>query len=223
MRNPIRSETDAFHVAIGVAALIAASVAVGAIADPLVGVALIAGGVVGALIWEVSTKDPDRRLPLREAALQGRRERTSTRRRVLVVANRTLPGGDLRVQIREAAADEAEFHIVAPILASRVHYIASDVDKELAEARTRLDAALAWAEAEGLRATGVVGDPNAALGAIEDELRRYGADEVIISTHPPGKSNWLETGIVERLRDELDVPVRHVVVDAARSEQTTLS
>jgi hypothetical protein len=36
---------------------------------------------------------------------------------------------------------------------------------------------------------------------------------VIISTHPPGRSNWLETGIVERLRDELDVPVTHVVVD----------
>jgi GABA permease len=103
--------------------------------------------------------------------------------------------------------------VVAPILASRVHYIASDVDAELAEARRRLDTALDWARAEGLRATGKVGDPNAALGAIEDELRLFGADEVIISTHPPGRSNWLETGIVERLRDELDVPVTHVVVD----------
>ena len=121
------------------------------------------------------------------------------------------------MQMREAAKGDAEFHVVAPILTSRVHYIASDVDKELAEARERLDAALTWAQAEGLDATGTVGDPNAALGAIEDELRRYGADEVIISTHPAGKSNWLETGIVERLREELDVPVRHVVVDLERA------
>jgi hypothetical protein len=221
MRNPIRGETDAFYVAVGAAGLIAASVAVGAIAEPLVGVALFAGGVVGALIWDVSTKDPDRRRPLREAALAGAANTPSRRRRVLVVANRTLAGGELRARIRRAAAGDAEFHVVAPILTSRIHYIASDVDTELAEARERLNAALAWAEAEGLDATGTVGDPNAALGAIEDELRRYGADEVIISTHPPGKSNWLETGIVERLRDELDVPVEHVVVDAEHSGQPT--
>jgi len=51
------------------------------------------------------------------------------------------------------------------------------------------------------------------FGAIEDELRLAGADEVIISTLPPGRSNWLETGIVERLREDLDIPVTHTVVD----------
>jgi hypothetical protein len=42
---------------------------------------------------------------------------------------------------------------------------------------------------------------------------------VIISTYPPGESNWLETGIVDRLRDELDVPVTHVVVQADRAAE----
>ena len=213
MRNPIRSETDAFYATFGGAALIGASVAVGAAAGPLVGAALFVGGVAGALIWEVATKDPDRRRPLQEAMLQSRAERRSERHRVLVVANRTLGGQELREQMREAAARDAEFRVVAPILPSRLHYIVSDVDREIVEARRRLEAALAWAEAEGLKATGSVGDPNAALGVIEDELRRFGADEIIISTHPPGRSNWLETGIVDRLREEVDVPVRHVVVD----------
>jgi hypothetical protein len=36
---------------------------------------------------------------------------------------------------------------------------------------------------------------------------------VIISTLPVSKSNWLETGIVERLREELDIPITHKVVD----------
>jgi hypothetical protein len=213
MRNPIRSETDAFYLAFGAAAVIAAAVAVGALTDPLVGVALVVGCIVGALAWEVATKDPDRRQPLREAARQGPAAGSSPRRRVLVVANRTLAGEELRAQMHEAAVGDAEFHVVAPIHCSRVHYIVSDVDTELEEARARLAAALAWAEAEGLDATGTVGDPNAALGAIEDELRLFGADEVIISTHPPGRSNWLETGIVQRLQAELDVPVKHVVVD----------
>ncbi|MGH2968031.1 MAG: hypothetical protein ACRDK0_03025, partial [Solirubrobacteraceae bacterium] len=132
--------------------------------------------------------------------------------RVLVIANRTLHGDELRAELRRRTAAGAELHIVAPILTSRVHYLATDVDNELEEAQNRLSTALAWAAAEGVAVTGRVGDPNVALGAIEDELRRYGADEVIISTYPRGKSNWLETGIVERLREELEVPVTHVVV-----------
>jgi GABA permease len=218
MRNPIRSETDAFYIAVGGAAIIAAALLLGSLLDPLVGVALVAGAGIGALTWELSTKDPERRRPLREAASAAPPRNRAAGRRVLVVANRTLHGSELRAEIHDRAAAGAELHIVAPILCSRMHYIASDVDRELTEARERLATALEWARAEGLAVTGKVGDPNAAFGAIEDELRGHGADEVIISTYPHGKSNWLETGIVERLRDELDVPVIHVVVP---SEQVT--
>jgi hypothetical protein len=211
VRNPIRSETDAFYVACGGAVLTGVSVALGALLDPLVGAALFAGAIVGALVWEIATKDPDRRRPLREAA--ERRPASDGHTRVLVIANRTLVGEELRDELRGRAGSGAELRLVAPILCSRIHYVASDVDRELAEAHGRLTATLAWADAEGLDATGKVGDPSTALGAIEDELRLFGADEVIISTHPPGKSNWLETGIVERLRDELDIPVTHLTVD----------
>jgi hypothetical protein len=219
VRNPVRSEADAFHIVFGSAAVIAASVVAGALTVPLVGVALFVGAVIGALFWEFRTKDPDRRRPLREAALQGDRF-ARDRQRVLVVANRTLRGAELREELLRRASSGAELRIVAPILCSRVHYIASDIDTELREARARLDEALEWAAAEGLSASGVVGDPNVALGAIEDELRRSGADEVIVSTHPPGQSNWLETGIVERLREELDIPVTHLVVHLDRVTPT---
>jgi hypothetical protein len=212
VRNPVRSEADAFHIVFGSAAVIAASVVVGALTVPLVGVALFVGAVGGAMFWELRTEDPDRRRPLREAALQGDRFARADRRRVLVVANRTLRGEELRAELLRRSSDGAELRIVAPILCSRVHYIASDIDSELREARSRLNEALEWAASEGLAASGVVGDPNVALGAIEDELRISGADEVIVSTHPPGQSNWLETGIVERLREELDIPVTHLVV-----------
>ena len=213
MRIPVRSETDALYVTCGVGALIAASVIAGAFIDPLVGVALFVGGVAGAAFWELGTEDPDRAQPLREAWSEGPQGGPAQQRRVLVVANRTLAGEKLREALRRAAAAGAELHVVAPILPSRVHYIASDVDQELAEARERLAAALEWARAEGLQADGTVGDPFTAFGAVEDELRAFGADEVIVSTLPPGRSNWLEAGILQRLRDELDVPITHVVVD----------
>jgi len=217
MRNPIRSESDAFHITVGSSAVMVAALLVGAVIDPLVGLALLVGAVIGALVWEVGTKDPQRRRPLQEAASQARRPERPADPRVLVVANRTLHGDELRAVLRRRAADGAELHVVAPILTSRIHYLASDVDKELGDARERLATALAWARAEGVTASGTVGDANAALGAIEDELRLFGADEVIISTYPAGTSNWLETGIVERLRDELDIPVTHIVVQPDRA------
>ena len=49
--------------------------------------------------------------------------------------------------------------------------------------------------------------------AIEDALRTFPADEVIISTHPPDRSRWLERGVVQRARDDVELPVTHVVVD----------
>ena len=43
---------------------------------------------------------------------------------------------------------------------------------------------------------------------MEDALRRFPADEVIISTHPPGRSNWLERDVVERARERFDIRSR---------------
>ena len=58
---------------------------------------------------------------------------------------------------------------------------------------------------------GEVGDPSP-IAAIEDELRRLGADEVIVVTHPSAAQSWQERGELERLQRELDLPVTHVVV-----------
>jgi hypothetical protein len=213
MRNPVRSEADAFHIVVAIVVVLVAAVALGALVDPAVGVALLVGGVAGALFWELRTKDPERRQPLRDAHTYGRFNQPEGSRRVLVVANRTLASDALRTEILQRAQAGDAVHIVAPILCSRAHYFASDIDRELADARERLDDALGALRESGAEVTGNVGDPNVALGAIEDELRRGGADEVLISTHPPKQSNWLETGIVTRLREELDCPVTHLVVE----------
>ena len=68
-------------------------------------------------------------------------------------------------------------------------------------------------ESAGLNARGEVGDHHEPNAALEDALRYFAADEVIISTHPPQKSRWLERGVVERARREVPLPITHVVVD----------
>ena len=65
----------------------------------------------------------------------------------------------------------------------------------------------------GIDARGEVGDHHDPNTAIEDALRVFPADEVIVSTHPPERSRWLESGVVERAERELPLPVTHVVVD----------
>jgi hypothetical protein len=137
-----------------------------------------------------------------------------------VIANRTLEGVELRDRLTALAASGAELRIVAPILPSRVRYIATDVDQELSDARRRLAAALDWCRSNGIDASGKVGDPIGGFSAVEDELRSFAADEVIISTFAAGQSNWLETGIVEQLREELDIPVTHVEASPDRAAAT---
>ncbi|QEC48564.1 hypothetical protein FSW04_13960 [Baekduia soli] len=79
---------------------------------------------------------------------------------------------------------------------------------------------LAWAESQDFAVSGNAGDPNTAFGAIEDALRLVGADEIIICTYVPGRSNWLESGIVSRLKEELDIPVTHLLVDGGHAAAT---
>ena len=159
MRNPVRGESDAFYIAFGSALLIGASAAVGALLDPLVGVALYRRPDRCVHVGDLhrATRSVAARFarPLAGPAAGDRRMR------VLVIANRTLGSEALRNELRGRGALGAELHLVAPILSSRAHYIASDIDGELLEARERLDDALAWSRGEGLEATGRVGDPNA--------------------------------------------------------------
>jgi len=92
-----------------------------------------------------------------------------------------------------------------------MHYAMSDIDTELANAKRRLQRSLEWATARGMPARGEVGDPNPTT-ALEDQLRDFGADQVIVVTHARERETWQERGELEGLRRELDVPVTHIMV-----------
>jgi hypothetical protein len=65
---------------------------------------------------------------------------------------------------------------------------------------------------------GEVGDAEP-LQAIEDALRTFGADEIVLSTHPEGRSHWLEQGLVEEARRRFALPITHIVVDLAAERE----
>jgi GABA permease len=134
-------------------------------------------------------------------------------RRVLVVANETVGGQELLSTISTLAlSQQTRFRVVCPALNSRLKTYTSDEDPAREAAQQRLDVTLARLASVGIEASGEVGDGDP-LVALDDAVRTFGPNEIVISTHPPGRSNWLEKGVVDSVRARWDIPVTHVVVD----------
>jgi hypothetical protein len=211
MRVPFKTETDAFRVAAALGLLLGISALVGVLATRAYGVVFFAAGIAAGVTFELAGREFDRGSALREAAdAPHRHGATGGTRHILVVAAETLAGEDL-LQELAAGGPDIQLDILAPIQVSRSHYWASDVDRERKEAQRRLEASLAWAAEQGLAAKGKVGDPDP-LVAIEDELRDFGADEVIISRPSWERASWLANRMLGYLERELDIPVREIVV-----------
>ena len=212
MINPLRSEAEAFRFLIAsigyFGAIVIATVAGGRWAGLAVFVTLTAV----ALAWWLRARRVER--PRQTAA----RPHAEGERRILVVANETVGGQTLRSAILAKSADvREEVLVVTPALNSPLKHWISDEDGARAAAQQRLDRSLEQLADAGVQARGEVGDGDP-LQAMEDALRTFGADEIIISTHPEGRSNWLERGVVEKARERFAVPITHVVVDLEREQ-----
>jgi hypothetical protein len=213
MKNPLRSEAEAFQFLLG-AAVYFGLIAIAGVLNRWAGLAVFIVLSAGVVWWW-----------LRARRLEPPRQETPTRRgdpderRILVIANETVGGEALRARIEEhSRGHRTNLLVVTPALNSPVRTFTSDVDKAREEAQRRLDASLARLRSDGIEANGEVGDGDP-LQAIEDALRTFGADEIIISTHPEGRSNWLERGVVTGAKERFAVPITHVVVDLEAERQ----
>jgi len=128
-----------------------------------------------------------------------------------VIANRTCPCPTLVDEIAGRVGNaDSDVLIIAPALNSRLRHWVSDVDGAIARAHDRVDLALAGLHERGINARGEVGDANPLL-AIADALANFPATEIVIVTHPPGQSNWLEHRLVERATSRFNLPITHLV------------
>ena len=209
MRNPFRSEAEAYRfllLTVGYFALIVVAASI----DTWLGFAVFVALTVGALAFWLRSRQAEP--PVRTVVAT----HPEGERRILVVANETVGGEELfDVISRRAAEVEERVLVVCPALNSAVKTWVSDEDGARQAAQARLDATLARLAAAGVDARGEVGDSDP-LQSIDDAMRTFGADEILISTHPEGRSHWLERGIVEATRERYDVPVSHVVVDLTK-------
>jgi GABA permease len=210
MHTPLRSEADVFRLALIIGLAAGFVIVVGLLLGVTVGIvcaAALVGFGIGA-VWHVSRGSLPRQVTVERVP--------DSRHRMLVVANETVGGRSLLEEIgKRARGRDCEILLVTPALVgSRTAHWVSDVDEGIELARGRMEGSLAAICGLGLQATGQIGDsdPNT---AIEDALRVFPADEIVISTHPPDRSHWLERDVVRRAREEIDLPITHVVVDLA--------
>jgi GABA permease len=206
MKNPFKTEESAFRFLV-LTIVYGALIVIGSKINTWIGltVFIIETAVVG---WWILT--------------QGRRERPIQQapaahapgeRRILVIANETVGGTPLLDELKRRSAKANErVLVVVPALNSPLKHWVSDEDGARDAAQERLDASLAAMRQAGIDARGEVGDSDP-LQAIEDAIRTFAPDELVISTHPEGRSNWLERGVVKGARERFALPVTHVVVD----------
>jgi hypothetical protein len=133
-------------------------------------------------------------------------------RRVLALVSEPVSGEALKKAIGENKAEDAEVLVVAPALNSRFRFWLSDPDEAIGRAEDVQEETVERMEEEGIDAAGDTGESDPLL-AIHDALQTFQADEIVLFTHPGGKRNWLEEGVVGEAEERFDAPVRHMLVE----------
>jgi hypothetical protein len=131
-------------------------------------------------------------------------------RRLLVVITTEVDDGVLRDLVRRRAGDDAEMLVVAPASEiSRLDWLTNAED----DARTEA-ASLAATTAEAAPSENVqrrVGDSDP-VRAIEDALRTFAADEILVVARPDDQASWLEEGSGAAAEARFRLPITRVTV-----------
>lgn len=131
--------------------------------------------------------------------------------KVLVIANETLRGAELRDAAHEHHDRGDTLIVVVPRTKPRAGYVIYDEAVRDA-AQVRVDLALSYLRSEGIDAVGEVGDEDP-FTATMDAVDEHRPDEIIVSTLPAPSSGWLRRDLIERIQNATSLPVKHVVND----------
>ncbi len=134
-------------------------------------------------------------------------------RRLLVVTTVPLDETAVAERVRRYAADEpVELKVVAPAAElSPLEWLASDEDEAREDAAHVAERSAAAVGDEAPVET-EVGDTDPVL-AVEDALRTFPADEIVVVTPPGDDANWLEKDAGQEARTRFGVPVTHLTYE----------
>jgi hypothetical protein len=135
-------------------------------------------------------------------------------RRLLVVTTAPVEGDALRERVHEhTSGEEAEVFVVATASdLSPLDWLASDEDQARREAADRAAGVSEAVAPEPGAVKAEVGDSDP-VQAIEDALRTFSADELLLVTRPEEDASWLEEGAAGEALARFSLPVTHLVVE----------
>jgi hypothetical protein len=211
VRNPFRTEEAAFRF-VWLTVAYCGLIVIGAVINTWLGLAvfIVETAILGWWVFRRGRRE--------RPVLQVPPPHPEGERRILVVANETVAGSELLREVcRKAEGTHEHVLVVVPALNSPLKHWVSDEDGAREQAQARLERSLEAMREMDIEATGQIGDSDP-LQAIEDGIRTFAPDELVISTHPPHRSHWLERGIVESARERFALPVTHVIVEGSAPE-----
>jgi hypothetical protein len=130
--------------------------------------------------------------------------------RLLVVVTTPVEEDVLRSEVRRLAGDDAEVKVVAPATVSALDWLTNAEDDARAAAMDIAEGTVESLDSPE-SASAEVGD-NDPVQAIEDALRTFRADEILVVTRPEEQADWLEQGVFADDLSRFGVPVAHLVV-----------
>ncbi len=142
-----------------------------------------------------------------------------THRLLAVVTDDPIGIEPLR-EIRPASSPdqggELELRVIVPAVeANALRHTLGDIDEPRQEAEARLGRVLEELRANGIEATGEVGDPDP-IQAAQDALLKAAADEIVIFEHEQAQARWFEEGLLEKAEAGLEPPLRLVALHSDR-------
>lgn len=144
---------------------------------------------------------------------EGQNGSTDTARNVLVVLNEVVKGEGVKAAlIDHLAGQDVRLMVVAPALVdSALAHEMGQIDGAIEPAQQRLEQSLQELRRAGIEAIGEVGDSDPIL-AINDELQKFPADEIILVAHTAEDRAWAERGLLERAHHDFELPITQLTV-----------
>jgi hypothetical protein len=125
--------------------------------------------------------------------------------KILIVPLATVPVEEAEAQVRASVPADAELLVIAPVSdLSPLRWLTNDEDGARDEARAKAERVAE--AAPPARAEAVVGDSDP-VQAIEDALRTFRADEIVVVAPPEDETNWLESDAADAARQRFGAPV----------------
>jgi hypothetical protein len=113
---------------------------------------------------------------------------------------------DLPAGVRLLLDAAEQILVLAPSLPTRIDWIASDTDRARVQADQRLHNVLGQLEELGLDAEGAVGSDEP-LEALDDAVRSFAPDHLIIAVRSGASSGWQERGLLEDIQQRFGLPM----------------